>query len=202
MDIFFLALNILYEKIPCGRTPEGFRPQTNSSVQSQPKGAMNMGLFDFVKNIGHKLFANEAQASEKIQEAILADNPGIRNLKVDYKNAAVYLSGEADSPEALQKAVLMAGNIQGVESVNVDGVKVAAGAQNTAGVEGYDDTQYYVIKSGDTLSKIAGQYYDDAGKYNLIFEANREVIKNPDLIFPGQKIRIPHAGKVSSATPD
>jgi nucleoid-associated protein YgaU len=160
-----------------------------------------MGLFDFVKNIGHKLFTNEAQAAGKIQETIQTDNPGIRNLTVDYKNATAYLSGEADTPEALQKAVLMAGNIQGVESVNVDGVKVSGGAQSPAAVENYEATEYYVIKSGDTLSKIAGQYYGDAGKYQLIFEANREVIKNPDLIFPGQKIRIPSSSKVSSATP-
>lgn len=157
-----------------------------------------MGLFDFVKNIGHKLFTSETQASGKIAEAIEADNPGIRNLKVDYKSSTAYLSGESDSPEALQKAVLLAGNIQGVESVNVDGVKVAGGVQNAAAVEGYDNTEYYVIKSGDTLSKIAGQYYGEAGKYHLIFEANREVIKDPDLIFPGQKIRIPPEAKVTS----
>lgn len=66
-------------------------------------------------------------------------------------------------------------------------------------VEGYENTEYYVIKSGDTLSKIAAKYYGDAGKYDLIFEANQAVIKDPDLIFPGQKIRIPSSGKVSAA---
>jgi nucleoid-associated protein YgaU len=157
-----------------------------------------MGLFDFVKNIGHKVFTSETQASAKIAEAIEADNPGIRNLKVDYRNSIAHLSGEADSPEDLQKAVLIAGNIQGVESVNVDGVKVAGGAQSPTTVESHDNTEYYVIKSGDTLSKIAGQYYGDANKYPLIFEANREVIKDPNLIFPGQKIRIPPEAKVTS----
>ena len=49
----------------------------------------------------------------------------------------------------------------------------------------------YTIVSGDSLSKIAKRYYGDAMKYPLIFEANREVIKNPDLIYPGQQIRIP-----------
>lgn len=157
-----------------------------------------MGLFDFAKNIGHRLFTSETQAAGKIAEAIEADNPGIRNLKVDYRNSVAHLSGEADSPEALQKAVLLAGNIQGVESVDVDGMKVAGGVQSAAAVEGFDNTEYYVIKSGDTLSKIAGQYYGDAGQYDLIFEANREVIKDPDLIFPGQKIRIPPKAKLTS----
>ena len=44
---------------------------------------------------------------------------------------------------------------------------------------------------GDTLSAIAKKYYGDANKYPRIFEANREVIKDANLIFPGQKIRIP-----------
>jgi len=49
----------------------------------------------------------------------------------------------------------------------------------------------YVIKSGDSLSKIAKQHYGDASKWNKIFEANKDKIKNPDLIHPGQKIIIP-----------
>ncbi len=54
-----------------------------------------------------------------------------------------------------------------------------------------DDVDFYTIVKGDTLSGIAKEYYGDAMKYPVIFEANREVIKDPDLIFPGQKIRIP-----------
>jgi nucleoid-associated protein YgaU len=51
---------------------------------------------------------------------------------------------------------------------------------------------YYTIQSGDSLSKIAKAHYGDAMKYEVLFEENREVIKNPDLIYPGQVIRIPH----------
>lgn len=78
----------------------------------------------------------------------------------------------------------MAGNIMGVSEVKVDGAQVAS-------IE--DGTQYYIIKSGDTLSAIAKQFYGDANTYPKIFEANREVIKDANLIFPGQKIRIPKA---------
>jgi nucleoid-associated protein YgaU len=49
----------------------------------------------------------------------------------------------------------------------------------------------YYITSGDNLSKISKQFYGNPNKYNRIFEANREVIKNADKISPGQKIRIP-----------
>jgi nucleoid-associated protein YgaU len=52
-------------------------------------------------------------------------------------------------------------------------------------------TQTHVVVAGDSLSKIAQKYYGDASLYNQIFEANRDVLKDPNKIFPGQKLRIP-----------
>ncbi len=49
----------------------------------------------------------------------------------------------------------------------------------------------YVIKGGDTLSKIAKQYYGNANEWRRIYEANKQTISDPDKIFPGQKIIIP-----------
>ena len=49
----------------------------------------------------------------------------------------------------------------------------------------------YTIKSGDSLSKIAKQVYGDASAWQKIYNANKDQIKNPDMIFPGQKIKIP-----------
>ena len=51
--------------------------------------------------------------------------------------------------------------------------------------------QYYVVQKGDTLSKIAQEYYGDAKLYPQIFDANRDVLTDPDKIRPGQKLRIP-----------
>ena len=51
----------------------------------------------------------------------------------------------------------------------------------------------YVVVSGDSLSKIAKRHYGDAQKWPRIYEANRNVIKDPDLIYPGQELRIPEA---------
>jgi len=83
--------------------------------------------------------------------------------------------------EALEKAVLLAGNVQGVEKVMAVTVKMPAEPK----------VEYYEIVSGDTLSGIAKKYYGDAMQYPRLFEANKEVIKDADLIYPGQKIRIP-----------
>lgn len=51
--------------------------------------------------------------------------------------------------------------------------------------------QYYVVKKGDTLSKIAEEFYGDKMLYPKIFEANRHLLSDPDRIKPGQKLRIP-----------
>jgi nucleoid-associated protein YgaU len=52
-------------------------------------------------------------------------------------------------------------------------------------------TQWHVVVKGETLGKIAEKYYGDPSLYRKIFEANRDVIKNPDLIQIGWKLRIP-----------
>ncbi len=143
-----------------------------------------MGLFDFVRNVGNKVFGSDAEAAEKIKEEIEAANPGVSGLDVKYDPASgnVALSGAAASAEAMEKAVLIAGNVQGVADVDVAGLQHPAETSTT---------EYYIIQAGDTLSKIARQFYHDPNQYPKIFEANREVIKDPNLIFPGQKIRIP-----------
>lgn len=53
------------------------------------------------------------------------------------------------------------------------------------------ESRTYTIKSGDTLWDIATRYYGDGSQYNKIYNANRNVISNPDLIYPGQVITIP-----------
>ena len=54
-----------------------------------------------------------------------------------------------------------------------------------------ETVEYYEIQRGDTLSAIAKRYYGKGSAYRRIFEANRELIKDPDEIYRGQKIRIP-----------
>jgi len=139
------------------------------------------GLFDFVKNIGKNIFGAGDDPAAKLKDMIEKDNPGLKDVGVTFKDGLVSLAGSGSS-EALQKAILMAGNVMGVGEVRIEGTQKAA-------VD--DGTQYYLIKSGDTLSAIAKQFYGDANKYQAIFDANREVIKDANLIFPGQKIRIP-----------
>ena len=167
-----------------------------------------MSLFGFVKNIGKSLFGREAEAAENIQKHIENNNPGVKDLDVQFEDGVVTLCAECESAVALQKMILMAGKVKGVEDVRVgqisitppaaetteapeETVEIAVEASKIEEVLEQANVEYYVIKSGDSLSKIAKKYYGNAMEYPKLFEANREVIEDPDLIYPGQKIRIP-----------
>ncbi|HPQ96085.1 MAG: peptidoglycan-binding protein LysM [Thiothrix sp.] len=153
-----------------------------------------MGLFDFARNIGKKVFGGEdddQKASAKLQEHIAKANPGVENLQVAVKDGVATIKGDAKSPEALEKAILMAGNAMGVQEVQAAEATVAGTQQVQLG----GDDEFYIIEKGDSLWKIAEKAYGNGAKYTAIFEANREVIEDPDKIFPGQKIRIPKSLK-------
>lgn len=54
-------------------------------------------------------------------------------------------------------------------------------------------TRQYTVKRGDSLSRIAKHIYGDASRWKQIYEANKDRIKNPDLIYPDQVLEIPEA---------
>lgn len=141
-----------------------------------------MGLYDFVAGIGKKLFKSPEDAPAKLKGEIEDGNLGITELKVDYNNGVVLLSGQAPDQAAMEKAVLIAGNTENVTKVDISNLKTPSLSEKV---------EYYVIERGDNLSKIAKKFLGDANRYNEIFSANKEVIKDADLIYPGQKIRIP-----------
>lgn len=70
---------------------------------------------------------------------------------------------------------------------------VQSGSSSTAPAAAPSVSDTYVVKQGDSLSKIAKARYGDASAWGRIYEANRDVIKNPDLIHPGQVLKIPNA---------
>jgi len=142
-----------------------------------------MGLLDFIKNSGAGLFGRGRDEAEEIKD-LLSSTFGeqISDLKVEFNKGIVALYGSCDTQATKEKAMLLAGNVKGVSGVD---------DTNFTGPASEQEVEYYVVQSGDSLSKIAKKYYGNAMKYPEIFEANREVIKDPDLIYPGQKLRIP-----------
>ena len=79
--------------------------------------------------------------------------------------------------------MLCCGNVDGVEKVE----------DNLSVEQSEPESKYYTVVKGDTLSKIAKQYYGDPNTYPAIFEANRPMLSHPDKSYPGQMLRIPPA---------
>jgi len=68
---------------------------------------------------------------------------------------------------------------------------VVSGSSSTAPSSAAIGDRFYVVEKGDSLSKISKMFYGDANHWKRIFDANRDVIRNADLIQPGWKLRIP-----------
>jgi LysM repeat protein len=122
---------------------------------------------------------------DKYQSLIdLANQSGVGDLQVSEEGDVLHVNGTAPSEEAKQKLWdeynridpdMRSGDL--VMNIQVGG----GGAQGGGG-------ETYTIKSGDTLSKIGHHH---GVSWQEIFEANKDTIKDPDKIFPGQTIRIP-----------
>jgi len=157
-----------------------------------------MGLIDFIKGAGEKLFKKEdkaaAAAAEAASEAAaelkraetLGKFVGRLGLEVDdlgivVDDDLVTVTGTAPSQEIREKLVLALGNTAGIARVD-DRITVEAPEP---------EAQFYTVVSGDSLSRIAKKYYGNAMKYPVIFEANKPMLSDPDKIYPGQVLRIP-----------
>lgn len=140
-----------------------------------------MAILDFLKEVGANILGIGSE-SQDIEELLKQELGGrISDLKSDFTNGIATLYGSCDTQATKEKAVLLAGNIKGVEKVN---------DEHLSAPPSEEITEYYTVQPGDTLSEIANRLYGNAGKYPVIFEANREVIKDPNLIYPGQILRI------------
>ena len=160
-----------------------------------------MSFLDFALDVGSKLFARDDEAARNIKQHLDVSLTDASGIDVAFDKGCVTLTGECDSQKTKELATLLAGNVKGVERVVADGLIVQAktvtppasrpAAAPASSAEPDAAVEYYEIQRGDTLSAIAKRHYGKASAYVKLFEANREVIKDPDKIYPGQKIRIP-----------
>ena len=146
-----------------------------------------MGLFDFVKDVGRQIFDTDDEAADNIKQHLEIKTSGLSNLTVEFDDGVATICGDCKNQAVRDQAILIAGNIKGVEKVVADDLK----APPPPPEEPEEKAEFYEIVSGDTLGGIAKKYYGSAGKYMKIFEANRDIISDPNKIYPGQKIRIP-----------
>ena len=150
-----------------------------------------MGLISFIKNAGDQLFKSEENKEQEKADLILShikkfgfDTSDIQ-VKVD--DDKVILMGSVDNINDRNKVIVTAGNVEGIAKVD-DWLVVRNPPVVTPPPP---EKQYYTVKKGDYLSKIAKQVYGDAKKYNVIFEANKPMLKDPELSYPGQVLVIP-----------
>ena len=66
-----------------------------------------------------------------------------------------------------------------------------ASVPTSAGTSGTTAAKRYTVVAGDSLSRIAKREYGDANAWHRIYDANRDIVKDPDLIYPGQTLEIP-----------
>ena len=145
-----------------------------------------MGLFDFAKDIGRQLFNTDAEAADNIKQDLEIKFSGLEDLDVDFDDGVCTVSGRCPNEATRDRVVLVAGNVQGVEKVGADGL-----TDPEPPPEEKEKFEIYEIAKGDSLSKIAERFYGKASLYHRIHEANKELIPDPDKIYPGQKIKIP-----------
>ncbi|MBT8082859.1 MAG: peptidoglycan-binding protein LysM [Gammaproteobacteria bacterium] len=152
-----------------------------------------MGLFDFVKDVGRQIFDTDDEAADNIKQHLEIKTSGIKNLDVQFDDGTVTLCGDCGSQAVREQAILIAGNVAGVEKIVADDLTAPEPkpAAPEAPAEPEEKAEIYEIVSGDTLGGIAKKYYGKGSAYMKIFEANRDIIDDPNKIYPGQKIRIP-----------
>ncbi len=148
-----------------------------------------MGLFDmFGKSFDDKV----AEAVTSIK----AMNLGVRGLGVQVQGKVVTLTGEAPSREvatmAMQKLDELVSPDNIINSIRIDKPAPAPEPLVEPVAEPEPPTErYHMVAAGDTLGHISQKYYGKAGEYMKIFEANRDVLDDPNLIKVGQKLKIP-----------
>jgi len=154
-----------------------------------------MGLFSFKSGAGNKILpkkeeekhiavsstALNAAKIDAMKNAVAKLNPQVKDLSLELHGDVVTAYGQAETQFAKELVILTLGNNADIRQVD-DRISVVAAEPEAV---------FYEVKAGDTLSKIAKAQYGDAKKYNTIFEANTPMLKDPNLIYPGQTLRIP-----------
>jgi nucleoid-associated protein YgaU len=121
---------------------------------------------------------------DKYRELVsAAQSTGVSNLQVREQDRVLYIDGVAPSEEIKQRLWDIYGKID-------PDYRSADLVMNVKVVQGAGGTKEYVVISGDNLTKIGKKFNV---KWKDIFEANKDMIKNPDHIEPGWKLKIPQS---------
>lgn len=181
------------ERLAKQKVAAAARKREQAAKEKQEKAVAAEAKYE--KEKGDKLEAYLSKLGLKAQGMSVAFNDGTATVR-----------GTAANPAAKEKIALALGNVEGVKKVN-DMLKVKPAPKRAATTKQLTPAQRkaatarrrakakaastYTVKSGDSLSKIAQKHLGDANRYMEIFTANQPMLSDPNMIHPGQVLRIP-----------
>ena len=157
-----------------------------------------MGLLDFLTGKGKAAPGpagatdTTAAPAEELKKEITKHGLDASKIDIKVEGRKVTLSGSAPTTADVEKIVLAVGNTRGVAQVE----------NNIVAANAHVESKFYTVQQGDTLWKIAEMEYGPGkgAKYEEIFEANKPLLKDPDKIYPGQRLRIPGLAPAHAAS--
>lgn len=171
-----------------------------------------MGFFDFVKGAGEKLFGKDDDAEEaakadpakpqfdsafvarQLTNKVKGLDLDIEGLDISFEDGRATVEGTVPDRRTAELVVLTLGNTTIVDGVD-DQLSIRAPAPEIAADEPAEPPSppavFHTVAKGDTLWAIAVRHYGNGHRYKEIFEANTPMLSDPNLIYPGQVLRIP-----------
>ena len=129
------------------------------------------------------------KAADAVNQAA-ASTPGVSNVTFEVQGKVITLRGNADSREAANMMMQKVDQTLKPENI-VNAIAVKKAPEPAPEPAPAVEERIYEVVAGDTLGAISQKFYGKASQYMKIFEANRDILDNPDLIKVGQKLRIP-----------
>ncbi len=140
-------------------------------------------------------FEELKQKYQSVQNAMAQNQVRLQNLNM--QGDKLFMRAEAPSQDAKNKVwdqikLVDASYADLIADITVNESAPAPQTQTAgAAVSGGQSSRVYTVKAGDSLSRISQQFYGNANQYMKIFEANRNLLSNPNEIKPGQQLVIP-----------
>jgi nucleoid-associated protein YgaU len=134
------------------------------------------------------------QMKQKYAAALTAaQQEQVRLSHVHIYDSKLFIQGTAPSEEAKNKVwdLIKQTNPNWAQELTVDIMVDPNAKAGQQAAKGGSNGRSYTVQAGDSLSKISKQFYGNAGEYMKIFEANRDILSDPNKINPGQQLKIP-----------
>ena len=172
---------------------------TGENKSIQPEQLANVLGKDQVAELAQQAGIPESQGASVLSKVLpaMVDKLTPEGKVPESSNLATWgkvLLGAAGAAVVGKAAASYFGNKEDEEQSSISGqqaTNASAAVADTGSGSAATSVRTYTVSSGDTLSKIAKQFYSDANQWPRIFDANRDILSNPDRISPGQHLRIP-----------